>query len=149
MNKIQKIYHVLLKEFGHQGWWPVTPSGSCGCGEMLPIYGLKAKTEKQKLEIIFGAILAQNTQWKPNVENSIIKLNSKSLIDIDKIIKIDDVELGEVIRSSGYYNQKAKALKQMCLFLKKSPLKKLIKMQVGELRKLILSVHGIGYKYIE
>jgi endonuclease III related protein len=145
MNKLQEIYQILLKEFGHQGWWPITPLGDCrGCGDPLPIYGLKAKSEKQKLETIFGAILTQNTQWKPNVERSIINLNSRDLIDIDKIIAISDTELGELIRSSGYYNQKTKALKKMCLFLKENPINQLIKMDLSELRKLILSVHGVG-----
>jgi endonuclease III related protein len=145
MNSLKKIYQILLKELGHQGWWPVTPLGNCrSCGDSLPIYGLKAKTEKQKLEIIFGAILTQNTQWKPNVENSIIRLNEKNLIDVDKIIEISDKELGELIRSSGYYNQKTKALKAMALFLKENPINKLVKMDLVELRKLILSVHGVG-----
>ena len=104
-SKILKtLYSRLLDEFGHQGWWPVTPVGSCYGDIPRPIYGLTAKNDKQKLEIFFGAILTQNTSWK-NVEKSIIELNKKQLIDINKIIKIKHEELAEIIKSSGYFNQ--------------------------------------------
>ncbi|MFH1642389.1 MAG: hypothetical protein ABIC04_05835 [Nanoarchaeota archaeon] len=60
MNKIIQIYNKLLKTYGHQGWWPVTPIGGCK-GQLpdTPIYGISLKNEKQKLEIILGAILTQ------------------------------------------------------------------------------------------
>jgi len=140
---LKKIYEHLLKEFGHQGWWPVTPSGSCRGDNLEPIYGLRARIEKQKLEIIFGAILTQNTSWK-NVEKSIIELNKNNLFDIGKILKIKHDELAILIKSSGYYNQKAKKLKNMCVFLKKYPIKHLEKMELAKARELLLNVNGIG-----
>ena len=139
---ILKIYNTLLKEYGYQGWWPVTPLGSCR-GKLEPIYGLKAKTNKQKLEIIFGAILTQNTSWK-NVEKAIINLNKKNLIDINKILKIEHEELAAIIKSAGYFNQKAKKLKNISKFLKKYPISKLEKMDLDKTRQLLLNVNGIG-----
>jgi endonuclease III related protein len=143
MNKIKEIYEWLLNEYGHQGWWPITPIGCCTGDLPKPIYGLKAKTNKQKLEIIFGAILTQNTSWK-NIEKAIIELNKKNLIDIDKILKINHENLANAIRSSGYFNQKAIKLKNVSTFLKKNPIEKLEKTDTIQLRELLLSVNGIG-----
>ena len=114
MNKISLIYNSLYSHFGHQLWWPVTLDG-----EIEPKYHKNvALNEKQKLEICFGAILAQNTSWK-NVEKAIVELNKNNLIDTDKILKISNKKLAETIKSSGYHNQKAKKLKNFCKFLMK------------------------------
>jgi len=140
-----QIYQKLLKQYSPQGWWPVTPIGGCR-GDLPegPIYGIALHNEKQKLEIIFGAILTQNTQWKPNVEKAIIQLNKHNLIDIDKILKIKHEELGKLIKSAGYYNQKAKKLKNVAQFLKKHPIKRLQDMDMWKAKELLLSVNGIG-----
>ncbi|TKJ17772.1 endonuclease [Candidatus Woesearchaeota archaeon B3_Woes] len=139
---ILKIYNTLLEEYSYQGWWPVTPSGSCQ-GKLEPIYGLRARTDKQKLEIIFGAILTQNTSWK-NVEKAIINLNEKNLINIDKILEIEHEKLAKTIKSAGYFNQKAKKLKNVSKFLKKYPISKLEKTDLDNARQLLLNVNGIG-----
>ncbi|MFH1053525.1 MAG: hypothetical protein V1740_03865 [Candidatus Woesearchaeota archaeon] len=65
MNDIRKIYQFLLKEYGHQGWWPLldvkennpTKTGSLR-GYHLDDYSYP-KNEKQKFEICIGAILTQ------------------------------------------------------------------------------------------
>jgi len=119
MNKIKKIYEILFEGFGAQGWWPVTPIGGCkGDVPDGPIYGIALKNEKQKLEIIFGAILTQNTSWK-NVEKAMIELNKENLIDVNKIKKIEKGKLAKIIKSSGYHNQKAEKLKIFSEFLSK------------------------------
>ena len=97
MNKIFNIYAVLLKEFGRQHWWPTI-------------------SKNKQFEIIIGTVLTQNTSWK-NVEKSINNLNKNNLIDINKISKINTKKLASLIRSSGYYNQKAERLKIMAKFL--------------------------------
>jgi endonuclease III related protein len=139
MYNIMHIYLELLKTYGPQGWWPVTPTG-----EHKPKYGVPKHNDKQKLEIFFGAILTQNTQWKPNVERAILELNKKNLIDIDRLLKIPTEELAHCIRSAGYYNQKAKKLKNVAAFLKKHPLKELESIDLWEARRLLLGVNGIG-----
>jgi len=147
MNKIEKIYHLLISAFGGQGWWPVTPIGGCKGGlSYKPIYGIALKNEKQKLEIIFGAILTQNTSWK-NVEKAMIELNKENLIDVDKILKIEKGNLAKIIKSSGYHNQKAEKLKIFSDFLSKkynNNLKKFFKKNIKALREELLSIKGIG-----
>jgi len=147
MNKIKKIYEILFEGFGAQGWWPVTPIGGCkGDVPDGPIYGIALKNEKQKLEIIFGAILTQNTSWK-NVEKAMIELNKENLIDVNKIKKIEKGKLAKIIKSSGYHNQKAEKLKIFSEFLSKkynNNLKKFFKKNIKALREELLSIKGIG-----
>ena len=141
MNKIKRIYDELLAIHGKQGWWPVTPTTQ---KKQPPAYGIKTKTNKQRLEIIVGAVLTQNTQWKPNVEKAIIELNRSNLIDVDKILKTKRELIARAIKSSGYFNQKAKKLKNVAKLLKKNPIQKLRKTNLQEARKLLLKVNGIG-----
>ena len=56
---INEIYLKLLNSFHEQGWWPITKEG-----ELIPKYHQSNDlTEKQKLEICFGAILTQNIRF--------------------------------------------------------------------------------------
>ncbi|MBL7054556.1 hypothetical protein ISS05_02265 [Candidatus Woesearchaeota archaeon] len=145
MDKIYLVYTKLLEHYGPQGWWPVTPIGGCkGKLPDAPIYGISLKNEKQKLEIIFGALLTQNTQWKPNVERAIIELNRLDFMDIDKILNAKQEVIAEAIKSSGYFNMKAKKLKNMAEFLKKYPLPELKNMDLRKARELLISINGVG-----
>jgi endonuclease III related protein len=134
-----RIYEKLLAEYGHQGWWPVTPEG-----KLNPEYHVSNHTEKQRLEIIFGSVLTQNTQWKPNVERAMTELSRRSLIDVDSILSIRQDELAALIRSAGYYNQKAKKLRQVAMFLKKYPISTMKRMPMKKVREMLLHVNGIG-----
>lgn len=142
MEKLPILYNKLYSFYGPQNWWPVTKEG-----DAAPKYHKSIiLTEKQKLEICFGAILTQNTSWK-NVEKAITSLNEHNLIDIRKIIKIKYEKLAQTIKSSGYHNQKAKKLKNFCRFLLEKhdcDLRKLFKECIEKLRKELLSVNGIG-----
>ncbi len=142
MNNIKRIYQLLLEAYGRQGWWPVTPIG-CRMDEYRPVYGVKGLTDKQRFEIIIGAILTQNTNWK-NVEKALINLNKEKLIDINKIKNINIRKLASLIRPSGYFNQKAERLKIIADFLSKNPINKLKKGNIKELREKLLELKGIG-----
>jgi endonuclease-3 related protein len=130
MDNIKIIYCKLLKAYGPQGWWPLTVKH-----RFTPKHrGEKPDTEKRKFEIILGAILTQNTAWT-NVEKAIANLNKKKLLSKEKIRKLPEKRLAELIRPSGYYNQKARKIKAMVKFLdSKKPLS----------RKNLLKVWGIG-----
>ena len=140
-----KIYEDLFEMYGSQGWWPVTPL--CGCSGDIPdkpIYGIKGLNDKQRLEIIFGAILTQNTQWSPNVEKAITELNKKDMIGIKKIIAVNHDILANIIKSSGFFNQKADRLKDIAEFLRNNSLSKLKGMDLWQARELLLVIKGIG-----
>ena len=55
---LKKIYNNLHSHFSPQLWWPVTEQG-----KLHPEYSGGQKNEKQQLEVIFGAILAQNVYF--------------------------------------------------------------------------------------
>jgi len=140
--QLLKIYNKLLNYFGPQNWWPVTNQGS-----IKPTYEHREKlTERQKLEICIGAILTQNTAWK-NVEIAIENLNKENLIDIRKLKKIDKKKLARLIKSAGYYNQKAIKLKTFAKYIAenyKGNLKEFFKKDIEKLREELLTIKGVG-----
>jgi endonuclease-3 related protein len=112
---LTKIYNILLKTYSHQKWWPVT-------------------SKNKQFEIILGAILTQNTSWK-NVEKAIANLKKENTINPDKILKLNKSKLAKLIKSSGYYNQKAGRLKLISKFYLENK---------NPTREQLLEVKGIG-----
>ena len=88
------MYNLLLTRLGHQDWWP---------GET-------------KLEIMVGAILTQNTNWK-NVEKAIKNLKQGGLLTLNGLNGLTVEELAQEIRPAGYYNVKAGRLKNLINFI--------------------------------
>ncbi len=135
---IKKIYTNLYKEYGKQGWWPLSKNNL-----YTKHHNGNPKTEKDILEICLGAILTQNTNWN-NVEKCIYNLNKAKLIDVNKLKNIKTEKLAKLIRSSGYYNQKAIKIKNFIDFLIKNKVKFLKNKNMKELRTELLSINGIG-----
>jgi endonuclease III related protein len=148
-NIILIKYKYLLKTYGPQGWWPLldlhnSKNNKKGCNPTKtgslngyhPNDYSYPKTDRQIFEICLGAILTQNTSWT-NVEKALLNLNQKNLINPEKIISISIDQLGILIKPTGYFNQKAKKLKEFAsfyIFLKhKTPT-----------RKQLLDIWGIG-----
>ena len=121
---LMNIYDTLLREYGPQGWWPV---GGKYFPEIKDVY-----------EIIIGAILTQNTAWK-NVERALKNLRERGLIDPKKILDIPIEELSSLIKPSGYYNQKARRLKEVTRFI--FPF---LKKETVPSREELLEIKGIG-----
>ncbi len=141
MNTAQHVYDTLYSHYGPQHWWPVTYEKN-----IFPTYAGGPINHKQQLEVIFGAILTQNTAWT-NVEKAIINLNKYNLINPNKISKIRPQKLAALIRPVGYFNQKAQKLKIFSNYLLKQydgNLKRMFKKELKELRKELLSIKGIG-----
>lgn len=134
---MKDIYDKLIKKYGPQKWWPVTSRG------LVPSYTGGPRNDKDRFEVMIGAILTQNTSWK-NVEKAIINLNEASVLSVNGILKADDGKLKELIRPAGYFNQKAERLKMIAEFVKMDSISKLMDMDVSELRMLLLSLKGIG-----
>lgn len=118
---LKKIYALLLKEYGPQGWWPIGG-----------VYDARIPNEQEQFEICIGAILTQNTAWT-NVEKAL--LNLRGNLSQEKLRTIPIEKLGRLIKPAGYFNQKAKKIKQFIAFLDS---KKEIK------RENLLGVWGIG-----
>jgi endonuclease III related protein len=93
-----------------------------------------------------GAILTQNTSWT-NVERAIRNLRSHNLLNPAAIERVSQTRLASLIRSSGYFRQKARKLKAFVHFLKENhgaSLTRMFRTPTTALRQQLLGVHGIG-----
>jgi endonuclease-3 related protein len=130
----QKLYEKLSRKFGNLNWWPIDKKYHKSAGS------------DSRYEIIVGAILTQNTNW-PNVEKALENLKSKKILDIKKISEIDIEYLKKLIKPSGFFNQKAKRLKNLSMYIKNSyncDLDVFFNKDLQQTRKELLSLNGIG-----
>lgn len=121
---LNRIYDRLYQHFGPQDWWP----GDTVC------------------EIVVGAILTQNTNWQ-NVEKALANLKKEKLLSVRKLQALPASRLAALIRPSGYFNIKARRLKNFCDFVcgeYGGSLRKMSKAPLEKLRPQLLSVNGIG-----
>jgi endonuclease-3 related protein len=123
-KRLEEIFDKLFRHFGPQGWWP---------GET-------------PFEVIVGAILTQSTNWQ-NVAKAIDNLKKAKVLTPKKLHALPQRRLAKLIRPSGYFNIKAKRLKEFLNFLFKNyggNLKKMLSRPLEGLRKEILAIKGIG-----
>jgi endonuclease-3 related protein len=111
-SRIRRLYDLLLREYGTQGWWPVlSRSGRRGFDDRGYHPGLRRIPQRpaERFEVVLGAILTQNTAWT-NVETCLSTLFASAIRMPADILSCGTSRLGALIRSSGYYNEKAKKL---------------------------------------
>ncbi|MCK4311753.1 MAG: endonuclease III domain-containing protein [Candidatus Cloacimonetes bacterium] len=121
---LEIIYKKLLKAFHHRNWWP---------GDTAD-------------EIIIGAILTQNVSWN-NVEKAIENLKQHNLCTIEQIHHSNMEKITPHIRSTFYFNEKAKKLKNFTEFLYthyNGDVCKMFQTTTWTLRKQLLQIKGIG-----
>jgi len=135
---IHEAYKILLERYGKQGWWPVTEQG-----QSTPTYRGGPKNKRQQIEVMAGTILTQNTSWN-NAARAIENLRIKGWLSVKHLASIPEHRLAQVIRPSGYFNQKAIKLKTLAHFLRRHTIASLQKKGASELRQMLLSVRGIG-----
>jgi len=164
-NAVKQIYNVLHKTYGKQGWWPIINDKTLLC----EYHTGAPKNDAERFEICIGAILAQGTQWHPNVVRAIQQLKlgrelTKNELEVIKkaemlkakisemprkitktamlaqntswknvekalanlrraktlnnkaLEKMPAAKLARLIKPAGYYNQKAKKLKEFARF---------------------------------
>lgn len=63
--------------------------------------------------VVISAILVQRTKWE-NVENSLINLKNAKLFELENLANCDVQNLASLIKPSGFFNQKAVRLKNLC-----------------------------------
>lgn len=120
---IQELYDILFENLGPQGWWPAD----------------------NPYEIIVGAILVQNTNWR-NVERSLDNLREATNFDPNRILALDMEALQTCIQPSGFYKNKSKAVRGIFEWLKKHDydFQAIDAMYVDKLRNELLVLPGIG-----
>jgi endonuclease-3 related protein len=137
------VYHILLKTFGHQGWWPVTKPG-----QHAPEYRPRSyrRNERERFEICVGAVLTQNTAWV-NVEKALANLNRTGMLDPWRLARLPAARIATLIRPSGYYNQKAGRLKKLAAFFVREYGANLVSFfarPTATVRAELLSLDGVG-----
>ncbi len=118
------MYRKLARAWGRQHWWP-------------------AETQ---FEVIVGAILTQNTSWT-NVERALASLRAAERLSIGGIRETQLSELEKLVRSSGYFRQKAQRLKNFVAFLDaryEGSLERMFAAPTEQLRTELLALNGIG-----
>ncbi|MDP2906207.1 MAG: endonuclease III domain-containing protein [Candidatus Omnitrophota bacterium] len=121
---LKKIYDKLHAGLGPQHWWP---------GET-------------PFEVMVGAILTQNTNWG-NVEKAIVNLKKSGLLKPERLFKLPHNRLARLIKPAGYYNVKARRLKNFLRFLIGTyggDIRKMAGRNTDVLRGELLAVNGIG-----
>jgi len=121
---LDEYFNSLFTTLGPQHWWPA----------------------KSPFEVIVGAILTQSTSWS-NVETALAKLRGAELLTPVAIEHVSLRRLQSLIQSSGYWRQKARALKSFVRFLRleyRGSLKRMFETPTIVLREKLLGVFRIG-----
>src|SRR5712692_11945865 len=119
---VGEIYSTLSRAWGRQHWWPA----------------------RTRFEVIVGAYLTQNTSWT-NVELAMKKLRAARILTVAGIRNTPVPRLEKLVRSSGYFRQKARRLKTFVNFLDRNyagSLTKMFRRPTSELREELLSLNG-------
>lgn len=121
---LQELYRLLFAAFGPQGWWP---------GET-------------PFEVALGAILTQNTNWQ-NVSRVIAALKAQGCLNPLALGEMPEAELARRFRPAGYYNLKARRVKNFLAFVAErygNSMENLAAKAWDRLRDELLQIKGIG-----
>jgi endonuclease-3 related protein len=121
---ISDVYDRLSAAYGPQHWWP---------GDSA-------------FEVIVGAILTQATSWS-NVAKALANLKQRGVLSPEGLQGLSEAEIAALVHPSGFFNAKARKLKAFVDMLYErfaGDLDMLLALPGGELRGLLLGVHGIG-----
>jgi len=121
---IRTYFRTLYRAWGQQHWWPAQTA----------------------FEVIAGAYLTQNTSWT-NVERALDNLRRARILSVSGIRRTPIRRLEQLIRSSGYFRQKARRLKAFVTFLDErhgGSLSRMFAEPTARLREELLALDGVG-----
>jgi endonuclease III related protein len=123
-EQLRTYYATLFRAWGAQHWWPA----------------------RTRFEVIVGAYLTQNTAWT-NVERALRRLRATGLLNLQGIRRTPLPQLEAIIRSAGYFRQKARRLKTFVAFLDEhygGSLNRMFAQSTDKLREELLALNGVG-----
>ena len=122
-STLEDAFERMYQRYGAQDWWP---------GD-------------SPLEIIVGAVLTQNTNWK-NVELAIDNLRQANVLSIVELLCIETNKLEELIRPAGYFRLKTKRLRNVLQFIVSEfgSIDSMFRSELHTLRNQLLEVNGVG-----
>lgn len=127
---VEELYHLMATEMGPQPWlrpgtpWAETP-----------------------VEIMLGAILVQNTNWR-NVEPALLNLKQATRFAPAALRQLTAAELMPLIKTSGFYRRKGAAILSLAAWLGQAndDLAALKQRDGQQLRQELLAITGIGHE---
>jgi endonuclease III related protein len=123
-DQIRRYFDTLYKSWGRQHWWPA----------------------QSAFEVVVGAYLTQNTSWA-NAERALSSLRAARVLSIRGIRGTPLPKLERLIRSAGYFRQKARRIKIFVTFLDeryKGSLARMFAQPTARLREELLGLEGVG-----
>ncbi len=118
------FHATLLESFGPQGWWPA----------------------QTRWEVIWGAILTQNTTWR-NAALALKNLRKAGLLAWKRMRQSSVEELIPLVRPAGFYRQKARTLRNFAEWMERAhggSLDALFALGATTARAQLLALNGIG-----
>lgn len=126
---LQTGFDLMFDRLGGQNWWP---------GD-------------SPFEVMVGAVLTQNTNWK-NVEKAISNLKGAGLLSPSSLYMIPLDRISDLIRPAGYFRIKSKRLKNFLKFFTDeydADIEFMKKKSLSVLREGLLSVSGLGPETVD
>src|SRR2546423_10091666 len=123
-ERLIAYYQALYRAWGRQQWWPA----------------------RTRFEVIVGAYLTQNTSWN-NVTIALRSMRAAGVLRLKGVRDISLSQLESLIRSSGYFRQKARRLKTFVGFLDTyygGSLNRMFAQPTEKLREELLGLNGVG-----
>jgi len=121
---LRTYYLAVLQAWGRQHWWPA----------------------RTRFEVIVGAYLTQNTAWT-NVERALRRLRLARVLTLEGVRRTSLEKLETLIRSAGYFRQKAERLKTFVRYVDKAyagSLDRMFTQPTEQLRQELLALNGVG-----
>ena len=118
---LTEIHDLLHARFGDLGWWPA----------------------QNAYEMCVGAILTQNTSWS-SVEKAIANFGGK--LSPEYVRSLTHEQLADIIRPSGFFNQKAERIVTLTGWLEEFDCKpdNAAHVPTDQLRASLLALKGVG-----
>lgn len=120
---ITELYEKMHQNMGDSGWWPA----------------------ESKAEIIIGAIMIQNTNWR-NADKAVAGFRKQTNFDPNQIRQLTTAELYDLVRPAGFYKNKSRAVAAAFTWLSQynDDYRQVCQALGPTLRKELLKLHGIG-----
>lgn len=117
------LYNTLFDHYGNLQWWP----------------------SESDDETVIGCILTQNTSWK-NVEKAIETMKESGIITLEDVKALPEDKLKELIRSSGFFNQKSRYLKEIsnAIINNYTSIENMKNKNMKEVEDFISGIKGVG-----
>ena len=132
-GQVRALYRRLVSAYGPQGWWPV--HGGYHPGD----YDTPA-TPAARFEVIMGAVLTQNTAWT-NAAAALAELRGAGIRLPSHVLAAPRARLARLVRSSGYFNEKARKLAEVAGFFSR---RGALGSAAAPARDHLLSLWGVG-----